>query len=111
MSTSIRIKDDVYSRLEINVKGYESVSDTIARATFHLEVCESLEMISRLIESSIQYLSDGDIAPEKAMLVHYKEEALEKAMSLAMRLYPDHQITYKIKVNSLSLLVVEKQPT
>lgn len=110
MSTSIRIKDDVYSRLEMNVKGYESVSDTIARATFDLEVCESLEMISRLIKSSIRDLSDGGIAREKAMLVHYKKEALEKAMSLAMRLYSDHQITYRIEVNGL-LLLVENQPT
>jgi predicted CopG family antitoxin len=105
MSTSIRIQDETYSRLENNSKGYESVSETISRAVFSLEVCESLEMISSSIESSIRMLIDEDISREKVILLHYQKEAIEKAMLLAKRLYPNYVITYEIEINSLTFLI------
>lgn len=105
MATSIRIKDDVFSLLEINAKGYESVSDTIKRSVFSLEVLEALDMASRQTELSILTLKEEGLTRNKTILMHYQPEAIEQAMDLVKKLYPDYVINYKIETNVLNLLV------
>jgi predicted CopG family antitoxin len=107
MSTSIRIQDDVYSCLEANTKGYESVSDTVNRSVSCLEQCEAFEMIDRQIELSIIMLNDEGIVREKVILMHYQKEAIEKAMLIVERLYPKYSIKYNIEINALYLFVEE----
>ena len=108
MSTSIRIQDNAYSRLENNAKGYESVSDTIDRAVSCLEFCDAFEMISHQVESSISTLNDEGITRKKVLLVHFQKLTLEKVMLLIKRLHPNNNITYEIEINALTLLVEEK---
>mgnify|MGYP000026458024 CR=1 FL=1 len=82
MSTPVRIKDNVYSRLEINAKGYESVSDTIHRAVNALEVLEAFNMMRGQVASSIEVLRSEGIERKKTLLVHYDECAKNQAIEL-----------------------------
>lgn len=105
MSTPIRIKDDVYSRLEINAKGYESVSDTIKRSIYALEVLEAVEMVCRQVDSSIDILKNENLEKEKTLLVHYSEDAIVKAMDVVVKIYANYTITYQSDVNFIKILV------
>jgi predicted CopG family antitoxin len=106
MSTSsIRIKNDVYSRLELNAKGYESVSDTINRANACLEMVEALGMLDRQVAFSVQDLIEDNITKERTILMHFKEEAITSAMDIVVRLYPEYHVKYEIKVNMCCITV------
>ena len=108
-TTSIRIKDDVYSRLEMNAKGYESVSDTISRAIKSLEEREAFDMIDNQVAESIQRLSEEGSDKERVLLMHYQKEAIQLAMDLVVRLYPEYRIEYEIKVNACSVKVTKRE--
>lgn len=104
-TTSVRIKDSVYSRLELNAKGYESVSDTINRANFNLEKNEALEML----DNQVKRLSEEGVTKEINILMHYQKEAIQSAMDLVIRLYPDYNIDYEIKINVCSISVIKRE--
>lgn len=108
-TTSIRIKDDVYSRLEMNAKGYESVSDTISRANKSLEMLEAIEMLDNQIAASIQKLNEEGADKERVLLMHYQKESIQSAMDLVIRLYPKYEIEYEIKTNACSVRVSQKE--
>ncbi|WP_157664740.1 hypothetical protein [Vibrio campbellii] len=103
MATSVRIKDDVYSLLEINAKGYESVSDTIGRALFALEVQEAQDMIVDVIKSRIEGIQNGDEFREVVLLVHFQSEAIDQAMKAMKFFFPSYTIKYTCDVNSLKI--------
>lgn len=107
MSTPVRIKDDVYSRLELNAKGYESVSETISRSIDSLEAIEFFNMVCSQVESSIDTLrAEGKVATrEKVLLVHYKTETIEKVMTVVEKIYDKYQVSYTPDINQVRLLV------
>ncbi|MCG3740669.1 hypothetical protein [Vibrio cincinnatiensis] len=105
MSTPIRIKDNVYSRLEINAKGYESVSDTIHRAVHALEVLEAFDMMHRQVASSIEVLDNEGIEKEKTLLVHYDDNAKNQAIEMINNIDFGHDVTLESGVNYIKLNV------
>lgn len=103
MATSVRIKDDVYSLLETNAKGYESVSDTIGRALFALEALEAQDMILDVIKSRIEAIKNGDEFREIVLLVHFQKEAVERAMKAMKFFFPSYTVKYVFDENSLKI--------
>lgn len=103
MATSVRIKDDVYSLLETNAKGYESVSDTIGRALFALEALEAQDMILDVIKSRIEAIKNGDEFREIVLLVHFQKEAVERAMEAMKFFFPSYTVKYVFDENSLKI--------
>lgn len=108
-TTSIRIKDSVYSRLELNAKGYESVSDTISRANFSLEKDEALSMLDRLVDCCVEDLKVDGVSKEKHILMHYQREAIQSAVDLLYRLYPDYKIECEVESNECLVKVMLKE--
>lgn len=108
-TTSIRIKDNVYSRLELNAKGYETVSDTISRANQCLEKDEAFNMLDRQVALSIDTLVTEGVTRDKNILMHYHTDAIQSAMDLILRLYPAYQINYEIKNNVCCIEVTSKE--
>jgi len=107
-TTSVRIKDNVYSRLELNAEGYESVSDTIGRANLSLEKDKALDMLDRQVALSVTDLTTEGITKEKAIPMHYSRDAIQSAMDLVLRLYPNYKIDYEIKTNMCCINVMNK---
>lgn len=107
-TTSVRIKDSVYHRLELNAKGYEAVSDTISRANDSLEICEALEMIDAQMKICVEDLSANKASKEIVFLIHFQEKAIHSAMDLVKRLYPEYEIECDIKINACVLNVRKK---
>lgn len=103
MATSVRIKDDVYSLLETNAKGYESVSDTIGRALFALEALEAQDMIVDVIKSRIEAIKNGDEFREIVLLVHFQKEAVDRAMKAMKFFFPSYTVKYVFDENSLKI--------
>lgn len=108
-TTSVRIKDSVYSRLELNAKGYESVSDTINRANFSLEKNEALDMLDSQVALSIKRLNEEGVTKDINILMHYQKEAVQSAMDLITRLYPEYNIDCEIKINMCSISVSKRE--
>lgn len=105
-TTSIRIKDSVYSRLELNAKGYESVSDTINRANLSLEKDEAFSMLDEQVACSVRDLAAGGVAKEKTLLMHHQREAIQSAMDIVLRIYHDYKVNYEITNNVCCIKVV-----
>ncbi|EGR4136954.1 hypothetical protein VCSRO150_3588 [Vibrio cholerae] len=105
MSTPVRIKDNVYSRLEINAKGYESVSDTIHRALDALEVLEAFNMMFRQIASSIEVLRSEGIEREKTLLVHYDDSAKNQAIEMINNIDFGFDVALESGANYIKLTV------
>ncbi|TKE99247.1 hypothetical protein FCV44_06145 [Vibrio kanaloae] len=106
MSTPVRIKDDVYSRLEINAKGYESVSDTIHRAVNALEVLEAFNMVYKQVASSIDVLRSEGVEREKTLLVHYTDCAKNQAIEMINSIDFGFNIELESGVNSIKIKVL-----
>lgn len=106
-STSIRIKDNVYSLLETNSKGFETISDTIERSVAALETLEAIDMIKRNVEFAINRLDEG-YPKECNLLVHYSPSSLEYAVTLIQGLFVNFDIEYEIRSNVFTFKVERK---
>lgn len=108
-TTSVRIKDSVYSRLEMNAKGYEPVSDTINRANLSLEKNEALDLLDNQVALSIHSLNEEGITKERHIVMHYQKEAITSAMDLIVRLYPEYKIEYEAQANMCCINVTRNK--
>jgi hypothetical protein len=104
-TTSIRINDQVYARLELNAKGYESVSDTIDRANKSLETLEMLEMLDTQVACCIKDFIESKITRERVILTHHKPDAIQSAMNIIDRIYYDFHVHCEINTNMVRISV------
>lgn len=104
MSTSIRIKDTVYKDLELNTKGFQSVSDTIEMTINSHEILETIKIVEGSITSSEERIKEcGSI--EKNILLHYKKDNVDDAMKIIKRMFFGYKISHHIEPNCLTVSI------
>ncbi|MEJ2765197.1 helix-turn-helix transcriptional regulator [Photobacterium sp. MCCC 1A19761] len=99
---SIEIKDDVYSRLESNTKGFQTPSDTIGMTIYSHEVLSVIKMVTASIESSEEVIQECGFR-EKNILFHYSSDVIDEAMLFVLKMFPNYTINYNCTPNALNL--------
>lgn len=108
MSKVLRLKDDVFSRLEINAKGFESPSDVVKRMIDCYEELETIQFVAECILSAEDFISETG-KREKNILIHHPAEAIDRAMKFIYSVFPDYEIEYSYQRPALRLKIQAKQ--
>lgn len=107
MSKVLRISSDVYQRLESDVKGFESPSDVIGRMADSHDELDVIKRVVMAIISANDFISETG-EREKAILLHYSSEVIDRAMKFVIPIFPQYKIDYVVDINALILTIREK---
>tara|TARA_Y100000034_G_scaffold91612_1_gene110548 strand:- start:471 stop:803 length:333 start_codon:yes stop_codon:yes gene_type:complete len=108
MSKVLRLNDDVYARLEENVKGFESPSEVTNRMVDSHEQFEAFKILATAVVSARDSIDEIGYR-NKNVLLHYSKEAVEEAMNLIEQLFLSYQVSYKYEPPGLELKIKKRK--
>ena len=107
MSKVLRISAGVFQKLETNVTGFESPSDVIDRAIKSHEEIEVIKMVARAVISAKEHIDEIGFR-KKTVLLHQPAEAIDRAMSFIVEIFPQYKIAYDFSPPGLNLKIVAR---
>lgn len=104
MSEVLRMSAGVYSKLEANVTGSESLSDVIERLIKSQEEIEVIKLVALSVISAASIIKETG-ERKKTVLLHQPAEVIERAMRFVVEIFPQYKITYELNHPGLNLIM------